>query len=201
MHMALSRALGREWAGRRVSQAPVVYIAAEGAGGLRKRKAGYEIAWRDMPAKVPFYLVSAAPNLGSEASDVAHLIQDIEAAGIVPGMIIIDTLSQTLGPGDENGSGMTAFVSNAGTLANRFNALVFVIHHSGLSEGAQQRMRGHSSFHGALDALILCERSEGELLATLTLQKLKDEAANTRLTACLSRIVVGRDEDGEEIQP
>lgn len=199
VHMALSRALGREWAGRRVSQAPVIYIAAEGAGGLRKRKAGYEIAWPNMPTSVPFYLISAAPNLGSEQSDVQQIAADITEAGIKPGLIVIDTLAQTLGSGDENGSGMIAFASNAAVLAKQFDALVLVIHHSGLSEGAQQRMRGHSSFHGALDALILCERSEGELAATLTLQKLKDESANVKLTAHFSRVVIGEDEDGDEI--
>ncbi len=48
-HMALCVSIGREWAGRRVHKAPVVYIAAEGAAGLRKRKAGYVKAWRDLP--------------------------------------------------------------------------------------------------------------------------------------------------------
>src|SRR5580704_8305626 len=66
MHIAMCIALGREWAGRRVAQASVVYIGAEGAAGLRKRKAGYVKAWRDLPEQVGFSLVSAAPNLGSD---------------------------------------------------------------------------------------------------------------------------------------
>src|ERR1700732_3456955 len=38
--LAMHVACGWNWAARRVTQAPVVYIAAEGAGGFRKRKAG-----------------------------------------------------------------------------------------------------------------------------------------------------------------
>ena len=41
MHMALCVTLGRFWACKRVEKTPVAYIAAEGAHGLRKRKAGY----------------------------------------------------------------------------------------------------------------------------------------------------------------
>ena len=198
-HIALCVALELEWAGRRVSRVPVVYIAAEEASGLRKRKAGYCLARPDLPTELPIYLVSTAPNLGADPGDLEILIANIKAAKVLPGLIILDTLAQTLGAADENGAGMTVFTKNAAALAARFNALVLIVHHVGLGDSAQQRMRGHSSLNGAMDAQILCERDEGELSATLTLQKLKDEASDVRLTARLSRVVIGRDEDGEEI--
>ena len=197
-HMALCVALGRPWAERRTRKAPVLYIGAEGAAGLRKRKAGYVKAWRDLPADIDFALVSAAPNLGADPGDLPALIHAIEAAGIVPGLIVVDTLAKTIGAADENGSGMTAFVGNVGALAQHFDCLVVAVHHVGLGDEAQKRMRGHSSFHGALDAQLLCERREGETETTLTLQKLKDDADAVRLEAHLARIVVGYDEDGEE---
>lgn len=198
-HIGLCMASGRQWGGRRIFSTSVIYIAAEGAGGLRKRKAGYALTWPDIRDDLPFYLISAAPNLGAAPGDLPNLIADIEAANVAPGLIILDTLAQTLGAGDENGAGMTAFAANAEALAARFNALVLTVHHVGLGETAQTRMRGHSSLHGALDAQILCERAEGELAATLTLQKLKDEASDLRLTVRLSRVAVGTDEDGDEI--
>lgn len=92
---------------------------------------------------------------------------------------------------------MTAFVANAGALASRFNALVLIVHHTGL--GDDRRMRGHSSLNGALDAQILCERVDGDLAATLTLQKLKDDASEVRLRARLERVVIAHDEDGDEV--
>lgn len=194
--LALTVSLGGRWAGRRVSQGTVVYIAAEGAAGFRKRKVGLERAHGNLPAKVPFHLISAAPNLGAENGDAGELVAAIEAAAISPGLIVIDTLAQTLNSADENGVGMVQFVANANAIATRFNCLVLIIHHSGLSD--DKRMRGHSSLNGALDAVILCERREGELKAHLTLQKLKDEVSGVRLSVNLSRVVVGTDEDGNE---
>jgi RecA/RadA recombinase len=198
LHIVLCVALGRPWAGRRVVQGSVVYIAAEGAAGLRKRKAGYVKAWDDLPTDIDFALVSAAPNLGTDPGDLPALIAAVERAGIEPVAIVVDTVAKTIGAADENGSGMTAFIGNAGALAQHFDCLVLAVHHVGLGEDAQRRMRGHSSFHGALDAQILCDRREGENATTLTLQKLKDDASEVRLTASLTRVVVGLDEDDEE---
>jgi hypothetical protein len=79
MHMALCVTLGRSWAGKRVEKTAAVYIAAEGAAGLRKRKAGYVKTWRNLPAEVDFHLVPAAPNLGTEKGDLEALIASIEA--------------------------------------------------------------------------------------------------------------------------
>ena len=197
LHIALCIALGRPWGRRRVAQRSVVYIAAEGSAGLRKRKAGYQVAQPDLPADLPFALISAAPNLGTDKGDCGALVAAIEAADLKPGLIVLDTLAQTIGAGDENGAGMTAFVANAGALASRFNALVLIVHHTGL--GDDRRMRGHSSLNGALDAQILCERVDGDLAATLTLQKLKDDASEVRLRARLERVVIAHDEDGDEV--
>jgi hypothetical protein len=198
-YIALCVARGTPWGGRRVEQRGVVYIAAEGAAGLRKRKAGYQVAQPDLPSDLPFALVAAAPNLGTDKGDLAALITAIDAADIKPGLIVVDTLARTIGVGDENGQGMTAFITNASALASRFKALVLIIHHTGLGEGADKRLRGHSSLNGALDAQILCERVEGDLAATLTLQKLKDDASDVRMLARLFRVVVAHDEDGDEI--
>jgi hypothetical protein len=195
--IALSCALGWAWADRTVFKASVVYIAAEGASGHRKRKAGYVNAYPDLPADVDFTLISAAPNLGVEPGDLHALTEAIDRADVSPGLIVLDTLAQTLGGSDENGAGMTAFLANAGKLADHFHCLVLIVHHVGLAD--DKRMRGHSSLGGGVDAQILCERQEGPLEATLTLVKLKDEASDVRFLARLCRVVLGHDEDGDEV--
>ena len=203
MHIALGVALGRPWGGRRVYEGSVVYIGAEGAAGLRKRKAGYVQAWDDLPANVNFSLISAAPNLGTDTGDLPALIAAIDAAHTIkpaPALIVIDTAAKAIGSADENGAGMAAFAGNCEALARHFGCLVLAVHHVGYGENAQQRMRGHSSFHGGVDAQILCERPEGtSYITTLTLQKLKDDASDIRLDARLERVVVDYDEDGEEV--
>jgi len=195
--IAFNIALNKQWAGRRVLGAPVIYVAAEGASGFRKRKAGFELHSGKLPANVPFHLISAAPNLGTEKNDLEEFIGAIEQATISPGLIVIDTLAQTLNSADENGAGMVQFIANANALAARFKCLVLVVHHTGKDNS--KGMRGHSSLNGAMDAVLLCERREGELSATLTIQKLKDEASDTRLSVKLARVVIGADDDGDDI--
>jgi hypothetical protein len=53
--------------------------------------------------------------------------------------------------------------------------------------------------HGAVDAQILCETTNVPFQASLTLQKVKDDASNIRFLAHLSRVALGVDEDGDEI--
>jgi AAA domain len=185
------------WAGRRVVQAPAIYIAAEGAAGLRKRKIGWELAHDGLPDNVPFHLIEVAPNLGAGIGDLKELIASIEAAGIKPGAIAIDTVAQSMGLGDENNTGMVQFAANITALANHFGCLVAAVHHVGL--GDEKRLRGHSSFLGALDVSILSERKEGALSATLTVMKLKDEESAQKFTIHLARVVIGKDSDGEDV--
>jgi hypothetical protein len=92
-HMSLSLTTARCWAGRNVEKCSVLYIAAEGGPGLRKRKAGYIKAWRDLPADENFAVIEAAPNLGCADGDLGRLISTVEGAGIKPGVIFIDTVA------------------------------------------------------------------------------------------------------------
>ena len=197
LDLSLHIALGWPWAGRRVVQAPAIYIAAEGAAGLRKRKIGWELAHDGLPDNVPFHLIEVAPNLGAGTSDLKGLIASIETAGVRPGEIAIDTVAQSMGVGDENNTGMVQFAANITALANHFECLVAAVHHVGL--GDEKRLRGHSSFLGALDVSILSERKEGALAATLTVMKLKDEESAQKFTAHLARVVIGKDSDGEDV--
>jgi 5S rRNA maturation endonuclease (ribonuclease M5) len=57
-------ARGGFWGGREVKQCPVVYIAAEGSGGIKKRIVGLKnvAAEKGLPADIPFHLITVAPN-------------------------------------------------------------------------------------------------------------------------------------------
>jgi hypothetical protein len=198
MHLALAVALGEAWAGKRVEKTAVVYVCAEGQGGFPKRAAGM-IKERRIRGEVDFHIIYTAPNLGAMDGDLPALIAAIEAAGIRPGLVIIDTTAKVIGAAEENGPGMAAFVWNAGALSEHFGCFTLAVHHVGHSEEAQKRPRGWSGVVGAVDVQILCER-DGEAFATeLTVQKEKDEAAGFSLTANLSRVVLGTDRDGDEI--
>jgi hypothetical protein len=198
MHLALSIALGEPWAGKRVKKTTVVYICAEGQGGFPKRVAGLTKA-RSIKGEVDIHIIYTAPNLGTTDGDAQALISAIEAAGVKPGFIVIDTTAKTIGSAEENGPGMAAFVWNAGVLSERFGCFVMAVHHVGHGEDAQKRPRGWSGVIGAGDTLILCERNGEGFETALTIQKEKDEASGFSLTARLSRVVLGHDPDGDEV--
>jgi hypothetical protein len=188
--------LGLPWAGKRVEKGTVVYVAAEGAHGVRKRIAAYKAKY-----KIPrgdFALVSVAPNLGTADGDLSALIAAVESSRVKPAVITIDTVSKSIGTAEENGTGMAAFVSNAEKLWQHFDCFVLGVHHVGLGEDAQKRPRGWSGLGGALDVMILCERPGDEKRTTLTVQKLKDEEDGVCFEARLSRVVVGHDKRGKE---
>jgi AAA domain-containing protein len=198
LDIGLHVAAGWDWWGRTVEQCAVVYIAAEGAKGVRKRIAGLKIAYRErLKGKRPLLkLISVALNLGTAKDDLRLLIASIEALGIQVGLIIIDTLAQSLGGGDENGAGMTTFVANATALANHFDACVLAIHHIG--HGDDRRERGHSSLKGGVDARVFSESNIIQT-ATVTIQKMKDDASGLSLTVSLKRVVVTQDSKGREV--
>lgn len=194
--IGLSVALGKLWGGHKVQQGNVLYIAAEGASGVRKRIKALKQKI-DPEVEVPFSLISAAPNFGTGLEDLNALVKVIENSQLKPSLTIFDTASQSIGGADENGSGMVNFVRNTTALSRHFETLVLVVHHSGLEN--EKRLRGHSSLHGAVDAQILCETTNVPFQASLTLQKVKDDASNIRFLAHLSRVALGVDEDGDEI--
>ncbi|HLH49879.1 MAG TPA: AAA family ATPase [Roseiarcus sp.] len=188
---------GDAWGGRRVERGFVVYIAAEGSGGLRKRKKGYEMA-RGIPRGTPFALMPAAPNLGTDKGDLAKLFATIDAYEIKPAAIFIDTASKSLGSGDENGSGMQTLINNAVAISLKFQCCVILVHHVGVAEGTEKRPRGFSGSTGGVETQILCERpDEAERRAVLTIQKQKDDEDNVAFDVILDRVVVGTNRRGK----
>lgn len=198
MDLALHVVLGVSWGGKRVEKGRVIYIAAEGAKGTRKRIAALKAKHTEVP-RGRFALISAAPSLGTADGDLPALIAVVESVGFKPNLIFIDTVAKTIGAADENAAGMAAFVGNAEKLAQHFNSFVLGLHHVGHDEAARKRPRGWSGLGGALDVQILCERPDDhERRTTLTVQKLKDEEDGICFEARLSRVVVGCGKNGKE---
>jgi len=193
-------AAGWPIAGRSVAQGAVCYICAEGGNGFRKRVEGLR-QWygEELPATLPFRLLTAAPNLGTDRNDLDALIAAVQSAGAPPAMIVIDTLNKVLGGGDENNQGMMAVIGNATELTRRFNCAVILIHHEGHAKknGAPGHARGHSSLMPSMDAHAHIQRKD-DRSAIITMHKIKDEDPNVRLKVTFRRVVVGAQDDGSE---
>ena len=189
MHLAVMIAKGEFWAGKHVKKGAVVYIAAEGAAGMRKRITAYRQKHKIERGR--FVLISVAPELGTRPGDLPTLTAAIEGASLRPSLIVVDTASKVISAADENGTGMAAFIFNAGRLVERFDCLVLAIHHVGHDDAKAKRPRGWSGLGAAGDAQILCERTGDEMRATLTVQKLKDEQDGFCFEVRLARVVIG----------
>ena len=197
-HIAVCITNGLQWGEKKTHQAHVVYIAAEGGGGLPKRAMAYERKGYVLSPKT-FALIRAAPNLGANTEDRGELIRAIDSAGIKPGIVIIDTLAASIAGANENGDGMLMLVSNGLALAAHFDCVVLFVHHVGNSDDAKKRARGHSSLPGAADFQILTERPQRELRATLTLMTAREDQDGVSFEAGLSRVVLGVDDEGDEV--
>jgi KaiC/GvpD/RAD55 family RecA-like ATPase len=195
---SLHIAAGTQWFGRDVTPGLVVYIAAEGQAGVRLRVA----AWKQVngaSGPIPFALIPTAVNLLDPEADVQNLVEDIErlqATWGAPALIVVDTLSQTFGGGDENGSDMAAYVANVARVAAPFSAATAVVHHQPL-ESQTKRPRGHGSLWGAADTVLHVEGAKGTRRITIVKQKDIDPGADILFD--LKSVEIGTDQKGEPV--
>lgn len=192
---ALHVAHGLPFMGRLTRQAPVLYIAAEGGAGLWSRIEAWHrnrnLRWED----APLFVVPTAVDL---TVDAWRVVDAAQAVGTTPGMVIVDTLSQTYAGEENSANEMAAYLREIGL---RFRALwacsVLLVHHTGHS--ATERPRGSSAIRANLDYLLGVQRDEREMLATLSCQKQKDGDLFSDSTFRLNKIDLGKDEDGDAI--
>lgn len=183
LSMAFSVASGSRWAGKEVASMPVVYVAAEGGNGVKKRL----IALVDETGRedAPFHLYPGNIDMSRPDAELEPLIATVnQIAGV--GLIVIDTLSRALSGGDESSPvDMGKFVKHADRLRHATGAHVLVVHHSG--KDAARGARGHSLLRGALDTEMEVTRG----LFRVTKQKDDDDEFNCAFR--LKPVVLGLD--------
>lgn len=169
MDWQLSVATGSWWQGREVKQGPVLFVAAEGSGGLGTRITAWKEANKFYGAAGLFILPEPVNLL--DRVETAVVAEAAKRVGAV--LVVIDTVARSMPGGDENSArdiGMV--VENADVVRRASGATVLLVHHTGkdLSAG----MRGHSALRGALATAVECKGGEGRLV--LTCDKQKDDA-------------------------
>ncbi len=207
LELALHVALGWEWRGHRVQQRTVVYVAAEGGGGMKKRvvafREHYELSATEM---VPLLLIPSSVDLRNPDADTDPLMAEIRAemaklrlAGedLPPvGLSVIDTLSRALAGGNENGpDDMGALVRNVDRIRGEMETHVALVHHTGKEIG--KGARGHSLLRAAADTEIEVRRDEASGTVTATVTKQKDGETGAEFAFRLDQVRLGQDEDGD----
>lgn len=196
LDLALHVSLGRPWMGRKTRQGPVVYIAAEGGAGIYRRIA----AWCSRHAcELPdnFY-VCTVPLVLSHSEHVEFITEQISKLPEVPALVVVDTLAQTFSGDENSASDIGAYLRGLNTMRAALHCALLVIHHSGHS--AAERPRGSSALTANVDFLLGAFKPDGtEHVARIEVVKQKDGERLPSQTFSLERIVLGADEDGDEI--
>jgi hypothetical protein len=187
--------------------APVVFISAEGRG-LQKRVLAWALHEYAHSAALAMEIVDRAPlhfierpvNL-SARPDALALVAAIEATGVTPALIVVDTLSKNSdGRVEASTADAAAYLATIDQFVRaRFAACVLLVHHVGHAE--KGRPRGPINIGADTDTLLHVERlSPGENVFRLTNQRAKDSGLAEAVALRAVQIHTGRvDEDGEAV--
>lgn len=169
-------AAGRVWMGREVACGPVVYVVAEGVGGMGPRIRAWEArngemcAGRDGVHFVPF------PVQAAREDHWAALVAVCER--LSPALVILDTQARiTVGLDENDNSQMGRFVEAVERLRRACGACVLVVHHIGRNG---QDARGASAIDGAQDAELRLTRT-ADRRVVLTVDKSRNAADDVRV--------------------
>lgn len=168
LDMAMCIAMGREWNRNRTTQGRVVYIAAEGAHGFKKRTMAYLQHHSLFQEIIPLDIIADSPNFLKDI-DALKIVESINK-GSKPTVIIVDTLSRTMPGGNENsGEHMGHAIEQCKIIHQLTGAIVILIHHSG--KDGDRGSRGWSGLLGALDTEIEVKKLPNGHVAKITKQK------------------------------
>jgi 5S rRNA maturation endonuclease (ribonuclease M5) len=197
---AMHLALGRRWAGCKVREpVDVLYIAAEGATGLKHRLR----AWNrhHMPESAPrLVVITETPQFAHQGAERLRItLDELAGRGFHPGALYIDTLAATSAGLDESsGRDMGPVIGSLIAIAQDYAAAVVVVHHMGKDKS--RGMRGWSGINGAADGVFEVEQSTKGSAGTIwATSKLRDGIKPAPLVFRSTAIEVGTDLDGEAI--
>ncbi len=201
---ALSIAAGVPWLDTHaVLQGPVIYMAGEGAASLQVRVKAWMTYHKVARLPGAYFQTRPLPLRDDEViAEIQHTLrtfaEDEYGAGsgavMYPRLIVVDTLSQFIMGGDENGPDMALFVSNVRHLSQEHNTAVLIVHHT--NKGGMQE-RGHTALRGNVDVMFKCRPTyQDHVLTGLSLSndkqrdKERSEEVSLRLKAVEESLVV-----------
>ena len=176
LDLALSVATGTWWMGRKVEAGPVLYVVAEGLGGLAARVEAWQVRRQVWSCGKAFWLPRAVSLMDLAAANaLAELVGEL-----APKLVVLDTLARCMGGGDENTARDVGIaVESAEHIRRASGACVLMVHHSGKDETAGAR--GSSALRAAVATEIECRHSDGITTVKQTKQRDHEVAEPMRL--------------------
>ncbi|MBM4685669.1 AAA family ATPase [Rhodococcus hoagii] len=187
MAQACAVATGTPWLGQEVTERrKVVYVAAEGASGVRKRMVAWCMENGVDPAELKgwMYTLPMPIQLGDryDVEDAIEMVQELDAA-----MLVLDTRARcTVGLEENSATEQSIAIETLESIRLAVpGALVYVIHHGGKGGNGP---RGSSAWEGAVWSDM---RGEGkDLVAKIYCAKHKDAESMCKHQIHLKQVVV-----------
>ncbi|WP_367379433.1 AAA family ATPase [Loktanella sp. 3ANDIMAR09] len=206
--IAMAVARGVKFNDRRVSRGAVVYQAGESAAGLRRRRLpAYALHNGCDDQDLPLILLQSQIDLFNSDADAENLASEaLEWAAYRDEplrLIVIDTFNRaTPGANENDGRDMGAIIERCEYIRRKTGAHVMLVHH--MNAGGT-KARGHTSLFAAVDSTIHVRKvedmfdSNGRQVREWSISKMKEGEDGVSCKFVLPQVVLGHDEDGDEI--
>jgi hypothetical protein len=170
LDIALSIATGAGGIAPPSMRGPVVYVAAEGSGGLANRIAAWSCHSGCAKVEGVHFLVEAVNLL--EPAEVQALTAAVRALQALPVLVIIDTMARCFVGGEENSSkDVGRLVDSVARVQRELECAVLLVHHGTKNDARIER--GSSALRGAADTMLYLDK-RGRAALLLSCEKQKD---------------------------
>jgi AAA domain len=198
--IGLHIAAGKAWHGRAVRNGAVLYVALERAAVVGRRALAFGIEYRLTGSKLPFAVLRGPldfRDIKTAIRIIATMLDLVQGKSEAAALIVIDTVSRALNGGDENSpKDMGALVATLAAIQAAFPSVhVLLTHH--VPADNVERMRGHGSLIGAVDAAFRVIKTEAARVAECT--KSSDLEDEQRIGFTLRSVIIAQDEHGEPV--
>ena len=196
LDLAFHLAAGSDWFGNRVKQGSVAYIMSEGNNVSNNRIKAIEIEKSELFSKAShlFYCLNDIVSLYSVKKDTTDFIEEVKQFN--PRLIIIDTLAMAMSGGDENRTqDITVVVENMKRIQQALGCHIMVLHHPGKDE--TRGARGSSALHAASDTVLELKKNKDAVCVRAVKQR--DMEGDKELNFKVQKVVIGEDDDGDEL--
>lgn len=206
--IALHIAHGISYRGRKVRKGVCVYVALENPDDVERRvqtwcevmaKGGHDVSGGAFVVhRGPCRLFDPSGNATRDEKELIKIAkQASEHYGLPVAMVIVDTLSQALSPGDEHKDG-AKFTGALQRIANATGGNVTALHHP---TKAGVDVRGDGAFQGNVDTIVVVSRdSAGRGSITAGSKFRIGDPSKVRFSYRLKSFTIGRDDDGDDIE-
>ena len=192
---------GMDWRGRAIRPGSVLYLAGEGFGGLGGRLRAWRAANPGAAANGKYLVVAnGVPVLSTPAGRaelVAMIDELVRTRGHAPDVIVVDTLSQSFGDGDENDAKTVApAMRGLSEIRTAYHCSILVIHHLAKApQGSVQALtlnavRGSSALTANVDIVLGIAMQDD--VRTLKVLKLKDGEPAAPVASTIIGVETGR---------